>query len=76
MLGVANDKGALSILFASDELKAAQWWVSVDERDGAVVVLARRHAAFTTVPDEDRLFTRSLHVYIPQLGIHIMGCQF
>ena len=57
VLGVANDKGAFSILFAFDELKAAQRRVSVDERNGTVVVLARCDAAFATVPDENRLLT-------------------
>jgi hypothetical protein len=49
MLCIAHNQDALPVLLAFDELKAAERRIRVDERDGAVVVLAGRHAALATV---------------------------
>src|SRR5262249_31334554 len=58
VLCIAHNQDTLSVLLAFDELKTAERRIRVDERDGAVVVLAGRHAALAAVQYENRLLAR------------------
>src|SRR5579859_1351492 len=45
MLAVANDQHAFAGMLAHDKLKSRIRWINGDERDGSVVIFARRHLA-------------------------------